>query len=68
MKLTTFTTILTVTLTATVNLSAFASPINAETVKENRIETETTENNKKSDQKNQSSQEGSQGSKCRIWC
>lgn len=68
MKFTTFAAILTVALTANVNVStsvkikvnvsAFDTPINAETIKENRIE--ITENNNKSED----SQEGSQGNKC----
>ena len=57
----TFAAILTVALTAGINVSAFAAPINAETIKENRIE--TTENNNKSDKNTKPSQEGSQGNK-----
>ncbi|MGK7879493.1 MAG: hypothetical protein AB4060_05260 [Crocosphaera sp.] len=60
----TFAAILTVALTAGINVSAFATPINVETIKENRIE--TTENNK-SDQNRKPSQEGSQGGKCPGW-
>ncbi len=57
--------ILTVALTAGINVSAFATPINAETIKENRIE--NIENNNKSDKKTKSSQESSQGGKCRSF-
>lgn len=63
----TFATILTVALLSNVNVSAFAAPINTETIKnnrENRIE--NIENNNK-DAK--TSQESSQGSKCAgPWC
>ncbi len=58
----TFAAILTVSLTASVNLAAIAAPINVETIKENRVE--TTEKNGKSDKNTKPSQEGSQGSKC----
>ena len=59
----TFAAILTVALTAGINVSAFAAPVNVETIKENRIE--TTENNK-SDKNTKPSQEGSQGNKCGL--
>jgi hypothetical protein len=60
----TFAAILTVALTAGINVAAIAAPVNVETIKENRIE--TTENNNKSDKNTKPSQEGSQGSKC-FW-
>ena len=58
----TFAAIVTVALTAGINVSALAAPINVETIKENRIE--TTQNNNKSDKNTKPSQEGSQGNKC----
>lgn len=57
----TFATILTVALTAGINVSVFAAPVDVETIKENRIE--TTENNK-SDHNTKPSQEAPQGNKC----
>ena len=65
----TFATILTFALTTGINVAAFASPINVETMKENRIA--TTENDNKSDKNTKPSQEGSQGNKCSYsnpWC
>ncbi|MDJ0659584.1 MAG: hypothetical protein QNJ42_08840 [Crocosphaera sp.] len=65
----TFAAVLTVALLSNINVninvSAFAAPVNAETIKENRIE--NIENNNKSDKKAKPSQEGSQGSKCALW-
>ena len=61
--------ILTVALTTGINVSAFAAPVNAETIKEHRIE--TIESNNKSDKNTNPSQEGSQGSKrcgANPWC
>ncbi|MGK7957063.1 MAG: hypothetical protein AB4063_17710 [Crocosphaera sp.] len=58
----TFAAILTVALTAGMNVSVLAAPINAETIKENRIE--NIENNNKSDKNTKPSQEGFQGNKC----
>lgn len=64
----TFATILTVTLTAGLNVSAFAAPINAETLKEHREnKIENIENNNKSDKDSKPSQEGFQGGKCSPW-
>ncbi|MGK7930505.1 MAG: hypothetical protein AB4041_03585 [Microcystaceae cyanobacterium] len=57
----TFAAIVTVALTTGINVSVLATPINVETIKQNRIE--TTENNK-SDKNNKPSQEGSQRGKC----
>ncbi len=61
----TFAAIVTVALTAGMNVSTLAAPINVETIKENRIE--ATQNNHKSDKNSKPSQEGSQGSKCSPW-
>ena len=61
----TFAAILTVALTSGINVSTFATPINAETIKQNRIE--TTENNK-SDKNTKPSKEGSQGGSQRGKC
>lgn len=64
----TFATILTFTLTAGINISAFAAPSNVETIKNDREnQIENIENNNKSDKDSKSSQEGSQGSKCSPW-
>ncbi len=62
----TFAAILTVSLTAGINISAIAAPIDAKTIKENRVQkTETVnEKNSKSDKNTKPSQEGSQGTKC----
>lgn len=57
--------ILTVALTAGINVSVFAAPVNVESIKENRIE--TTENNK-SDKNTNPSQESFQGAKCIYGC
>ena len=56
----TFAAILTVALTAGINVSAYSAPVNVETIKENR--TETTQNNK-SDKNTKPAQQGSQGNK-----
>ncbi len=61
----TFAAILTVTLTAGLNVSAFAAPINVETTQENRIE--NAQDNNKSDKNTKPNQEGSQGGKCSPW-
>ncbi len=61
----TFAAILTVALTAGLNVSAFAAPINVETTQENRIE--NTQDNNKSDKDTKPNQEVSQGGKCSPW-
>ncbi|MGB5595281.1 MAG: hypothetical protein WBM62_14765 [Crocosphaera sp.] len=69
----TFAAILTVSLTAGINVSAIAAPVSSETIKENRVQNNQIETvkeqdntNGKSDKNTKPSQKGSQGNKCAV--